>query len=99
MNKYIICMVSPHDNKFIVKAKSINEAKQQIPVKWRASYVIAKHKDEQVADFHIWLGGVIMRGWFCYFLYLMLTMQPTTNNQESGILLRQMVVSMTKGKM
>jgi hypothetical protein len=46
MNKYIICMVSPYDNKFIVEAKSIDEAKQQIPVKWRASYVIAKHKDE-----------------------------------------------------
>ena len=37
-------MVSPHDNKFIVEAKSIDEAKQQIPVKWRASYVIARLK-------------------------------------------------------
>ena len=44
MNKYIIYMVSPHDNKFIVKAKSIEEAKKQIPAKWRASYVIARLK-------------------------------------------------------
>ena len=46
MNKYIIYMVSPHDNTFIVEAKSIEEAKKQKPVKWRASYVIAKHKNE-----------------------------------------------------
>ena len=46
MNKYIIYMVSPHDNVFIVEAKSIEEAKQQIPVKWRASYVIAEHKND-----------------------------------------------------
>ena len=46
MKQYIIIMVSPHANTFIVEAKSIEEAKNQIPVKWRASYVIAKHKDE-----------------------------------------------------
>ena len=47
MNKYIIYMVSPHDNKFIVEAKSIDEAKQQIPVKWRASYVIGEYKYDE----------------------------------------------------
>ena len=44
MNKYMVCMVSPHANKFIVEGKSIEEAKQQIPVKWRASYVIGEYK-------------------------------------------------------
>ena len=52
MNQYIIhiiktegVMLGPHDYKFIVEAKSIEEAKQQIPVKWRASYVIGEYEN------------------------------------------------------
>ena len=50
MKQYIIIMVSPHDNTFIVEAKSIEEAKQQIPVKWRASYAIAEYKGESMSE-------------------------------------------------